>query len=414
MKVAFKKAVKYGAKGRVALVGPAGSGKSFTALQIARTLVGPTGKIAAVDTEHGSLSKYAHTPKCGGEGVCEDPSHFEFDVIEFDSYSPDNFKSAMEAAIAGGYDAFVTDSLSHFWMGKDGALEFVDMAAKKSSSRDGMSGWKEFRPHERSMVDQMIAAPMHVVVTMRTKTEYVEQKDDRGKTKRVKVGLMPVQREGLEYEFDLVGLMTEQNDFIVDKSRCFELNGKVLSRPGPKEFAIFREWLSGEDAPPRPTSAQQPQNIQQPPQHPQTPPANGNGNGTHPFNVTGSRVNCYALNVESRTSRNGGKPFRALKMNGAIGGQALAFCWHASLFNAIDAAKNKQIQFEHEIGNDGKSINITAVLDIDGQEYRDGKPFTGESALFPEGDDPEEPVGVGVASRSAINSTEITDDDIPF
>ena len=62
---------------------------------------------------------------------------------------------------------------------------------------------------------------------------------------------------------------------------------------------------------------------------------------------------------------------------------------------------------------EGRQLNLL-VLDIDGQEYRDGKPFTGESALFPEGDDPEEPVGVGVASRSAINSTEITDDDIPF
>src|SRR5437016_2786217 len=55
----FTKAVKYNAKGRVALIGPAGGGKSFTALVLARALAGPTGKIAAIDTEHGSLSKYA-------------------------------------------------------------------------------------------------------------------------------------------------------------------------------------------------------------------------------------------------------------------------------------------------------------------------------------------------------------------
>jgi len=80
--IQFKKAVKFESKGRVALVGPAGSGKSFTALMIARMLVGPEGKIAAVDTEHGSLSKYAHTMKCGGPGVCEDASHHDFDVVE--------------------------------------------------------------------------------------------------------------------------------------------------------------------------------------------------------------------------------------------------------------------------------------------------------------------------------------------
>ena len=302
MAIQFRKAQKYGAKGRVALIGPAGSGKSFSALRMARTLAGPTGKIAAIDTEHGSLSKYAHTPKCPAD--CKDPSHFDFDVLELDSYSPDNFGAALQAAIEGGYDAFLADSLSHFWMGKDGALEFVDMAAKKSSSRDGMSGWKEFRPHERGMVDAMIAAPLHVVVTMRTKTEYQDAKDERtGKVKRIKVGLAPVQREGLEYEFDLVGLMTDENDFIVDKSRCFAMSGKVYTKPGEKEFAIFRDWLSGDVAPERPKAQQQ-----QPPP-PQQPPAhtNGNGNGNPPREsdaVQGQRQSRRMSRDERRGARN--------------------------------------------------------------------------------------------------------------
>ena len=59
MTIAFKKAVKYDAKGRIALIGPAGAGKSMTMLKFARSLAGPAGTIAALDTEHGSLSKYA-------------------------------------------------------------------------------------------------------------------------------------------------------------------------------------------------------------------------------------------------------------------------------------------------------------------------------------------------------------------
>src|SRR4051812_13876400 len=70
--IAFRKAVKYAAKGRIALIGPAGSGKSYTSLLLARALAGPNGRIAAVDTEHGSLSKYADV--------------FDFDVIELDSF----------------------------------------------------------------------------------------------------------------------------------------------------------------------------------------------------------------------------------------------------------------------------------------------------------------------------------------
>ena len=185
----FAKAVKYAAKGRVALIGPAGSGKSYTMLLLARALAGPTGRIAAIDTEHGSLSKYADI--------------FDFDVMELDRFSPSAFVDTLHAAEDAAYDVFCCDSLSHFWVGRDGALEFVDMAAKRN--RDNMGGWKEFRPHERLMVEEMISSSCHVICTMRTKTDYQEQVDSNGKKKRVKIGLAPVQRDGLEYEFDLVG-----------------------------------------------------------------------------------------------------------------------------------------------------------------------------------------------------------------
>lgn len=233
----FQKAVKRDAKGRIALIGPAGSGKSYTMLRWATALAAGKGRIAAVDTEHGSLSKYADL--------------FDFDVINLDSYSPDNFMDALNAS--RGHAVFCCDSLSHFWMGKDGALEFVDNAKKRSQSRDDMSGWKEFRPHERGMVDAMIASPCHVIVTMRTKTAYEEHVNERGKKQRVKIGLAPVQRDGLEYEFDFVGAMDEDNNLIVDKTRCPFYTGKAISKPTDKDFAPFIEWLKG--APTQPPAA---------------------------------------------------------------------------------------------------------------------------------------------------------------
>ena len=323
-------------------------------------------------------------------------------MLELDSYSPENFQAALEAAIEAKYDAFLADSLSHFWMGKDGALEFVDMAAKKSSSRDGMSGWKEFRPHERGMVDSMIAAPLHVVVTMRTKTDYAEVDDGKGKKKRVKIGLAPVQREGLEFEFDLVGLMTDTNDFIVDKSRCFDMNGKVYTKPGEKEFAVFRDWLGGEAAPPPPPSPQAPLKGRSPNQnnngHQHT---NGNGHRADltPFHVDGCRVVCHAMNVEKRETKKEPKnEFRVVKMNGAIGTQFLVYCWHKSMFDALDAAHGKSLQFEFETDADNKYCNILSVLAVGDQEYRDGKPYNEQAQQ-------QELVGASV---------EISDDDIPF
>ena len=122
----FHKAVKAGAKARVALIGVSGAGKSYTMLTLARALAGPQGQIACIDTEHGSLSKYAHSPECPPN--CNDPSHFIFDVDEPDSYTTDYLLDQLTFAEQNGYSVFCVDSLSHFWMGKDGALEFVDNA----------------------------------------------------------------------------------------------------------------------------------------------------------------------------------------------------------------------------------------------------------------------------------------------
>jgi hypothetical protein len=128
------------------------------------------------------------------------------------------------------------------------------LAAKRN--RDNMGGWKEFRPHERQMVDEMVSSSCHVICTMRTKTDYQEQMVD-GKKKRVKIGLAPVQREGLEYEFDLVGYMDEENTFITDKTRCSFYSQKAYTKPGPKEFAPLVDWLKGVDREPRPLPVRQ-------------------------------------------------------------------------------------------------------------------------------------------------------------
>jgi hypothetical protein len=105
------------------------------------------------------------------------------------------------------------------------------------------------------MVDRMIASPCHVIVTMRTKTEYVEEVNpNTGKKQRRKVGLQPVQREGLEYEFDLVGYMDEDNTFIVDKTRCSSYNALAIRKPAEQDFQAFCDWLKGAKRGPQPGS----------------------------------------------------------------------------------------------------------------------------------------------------------------
>ncbi|MEU8821827.1 ATP-binding protein [Actinoplanes sp. NPDC048796] len=229
----FTKATKKAAKGRIALDGPSGSGKTMTALIVAATL---GEKVALIDTEHGSASKYADL--------------FEFDTLHLDRYSPQILIDALAAATAAGYDVVIVDSLSHFWMGTDGMLEQVDKAAKRSGGH-GMSGWKEMRPVERQMVEALLAYPGHIICTLRVKTDWVEGENARGKRQMMKVGTKAEQREGLEYEFDLVASMDLSNELTVVKSRCPALSGEIVTKPG-REFAeVFKTWLDdGEQAGP--------------------------------------------------------------------------------------------------------------------------------------------------------------------
>lgn len=237
----FRKAVKHDAKLRLALCGPSGSGKTFSALKLATCLGGP---IAYVDTEHGSASKYA--------------DQFSFDVIEPDVFDPRDLIDMIHAASEGGYKVFVVDSLSHYWMGKGGELEMVDAAARKIQG-NSFAAWKHVTPIHNQLIDTLIAAPIHIIACIRTKTEWVIEKDDRGKSMPRKVGLAPIMRDGIEFEFDVCGDLDQDNNLTITKSRCPALQGQVINRPGKGMAETLRAWLSG--APP----AQRPQAQQQQP-----------------------------------------------------------------------------------------------------------------------------------------------------
>lgn len=232
MTLQFTKATKAQAKLRLALIGPSGSGKTYSALKIAEVL---GDRVAVVDTERGSASKYADL--------------FTFDTLELDSFNPETYVEAIKSASDAGYDVLVIDSLSHAWMGKEGALEQVDKAATRSLSKNNFTAWREVTPMHNHMVDAIIQAPLHIIATMRAKTEYIMEPDSKGKMVPRKIGLAPIQRDGLEYEFDVVADMDLDNNLIVSKTRCPEVAGAVIKKPG-KDFALtLKGWLSDGTAP---------------------------------------------------------------------------------------------------------------------------------------------------------------------
>lgn len=226
MGIQFAPATKKQAKARVALEGPSGSGKTYTSLRIA---AGLGGRIALLDTEHGSAAKYA--------------DEFAFDTMAIDRYNPATLIEALAVAGSAGYDVFIVDSLSHFWMGVDGMLEQVDRAAKRSGGGNSFAGWKDAAPVERRMIDAILAYPGHVIATMRSKTEWVIEENDRGKKVPRKIGLKAVQRDGIEYEFDIVGDLDQENTLVISKSRCKALSGEVIRQPDEDLGRLIGTWL---------------------------------------------------------------------------------------------------------------------------------------------------------------------------
>lgn len=231
----FKKATKEQAKARLALIGPSGSGKTYTALIVARELAGKKGKIAVIDSERGSASKYADL--------------FSFDVVEMDEHSPDDYIKVIGEAEAGRYDVLVIDSMTHEWAGKHGALELHSRATERSKSKNSFTAWMEITPKHNRFLDTILGFNGHVIGTMRTKTAYIMEEGEDGKQKPKKIGTNPIQREGVEYEFDIVAEMDLANNLVVSKTRCPALSGVVLEKPGPDFGKTILAWCSTGEVP---------------------------------------------------------------------------------------------------------------------------------------------------------------------
>ena len=238
----FQPASKKKLKLRLALYGSSGSGKTYTALAIASHL-GASPQIALIDTEHGSASLYS--------------DKFKFDVVELGSdpndtepFAPEKYVVAIKAAERAGYDVLVIDSLSHAWSGLGGILDTVDK--KKAQGGNQFAPWAAATPRQNAFIEAIISADLHIIVTMRSTSEYVIQEvaNSQGKLvqKPTKVGLKPIQRDGVDFEFSITGLIDQEHVLHIDKTRCDLIDGKEYKYAGQELATTLMEWLGkGED-----------------------------------------------------------------------------------------------------------------------------------------------------------------------
>lgn len=200
----FQKAEKKKLKLRLAIDGASGSGKTWGALTVAASL---GVKVAVIDTEHGSASLYS--------------DRFNFDVMELKGdFSPEKYIAGIKGAEKAGYEVIVIDSLSHEWEGVGGCLDIQNKLGGRYTD------WGKVTPRHDALIQAILSCNMHVIATMRTKAEYLIEKNQNGKDAPRKVGTAPKQRDGLEYEFTVVFNMSQNHMASVSKDRTSLFDGR--------------------------------------------------------------------------------------------------------------------------------------------------------------------------------------------
>lgn len=183
----------------IALIGASGSGKTYSALRLAKGLASG-GKIVIIDTENKRSAYYS--------------DDFDFNAIYLSApFTPARYMSASRAAIEQGAKVLIIDQITYEWAGTGGVLQMVD----ENPSSNAFAKWKEPSKNHNEFLDFLVNCKIPNIVCIRAKEKYEIQEDEKGKKVPVKIGLGPIQREGIEYEFPIAFLLRSDHSATATK-----------------------------------------------------------------------------------------------------------------------------------------------------------------------------------------------------
>jgi hypothetical protein len=215
--------------------GPSGSGKSYSALRVATGIAGREGegtKIGYIGTEGMRDKLYAN--------------EFDYDLISLEEYSPDYYEAALDAFLEAGYKIIIVDSMTHLWNWVNDQVQKVTTTKGGDSS---FQAWGKYKRENKRIIEKILLAPAHIIVTGRGKDEYVMETNSKGKLAPKKVGVGVQQDKDIEYEY-MVTWMIDQETHIAeaakDNTHLFE--GKLEALTEKSGEALY-DWANdGEPA----------------------------------------------------------------------------------------------------------------------------------------------------------------------
>jgi AAA domain len=171
---AFQKPQALKAALKMALYGPAGSGKTFTALLVAEGLARHTGKrIAYCDTEYGTAFY--------GQQVAQRAAHpdaFDFEVLYTKSIT--QVLDAVRGLDPAVHGVIVIDSISHLW-------DACRNAFKGKLTKAGtipLHAWTGIKKPYKELMHLLLASPVHVLICGRQGNDFAED-DESGELKNL-------------------------------------------------------------------------------------------------------------------------------------------------------------------------------------------------------------------------------------
>lgn len=216
----LKQAQRQHVKIKIGLQAPSGAGKTVSALLVAFGITNDWSKIAIIDTENHSSELYSHLGS--------------YNVLNLETpFSPERYIEAIEVCLKAHIEVIIIDSISHEW---DYIVEQHGQLAGNS-----YTNWSKFTPRHQKFISAILQANAHIICTIRTKQDYVLQ-EKNGKQVPEKVGLKPIQRDGIDYEFTLVFDIDTKRNAIATKDRTGLFVGKPDFQLSSQTGQKIAEW----------------------------------------------------------------------------------------------------------------------------------------------------------------------------
>lgn len=228
----FKPATRKDVRIKMALSGSSGAGKTLGALLIAKGLVSDIKTIGVFQTEPGRAQCYL---KDIGE----------FQVMEVSPpFDPGKYMEGIEEAVKAGIKCLIIDSASDEWAGLGGALDMHQAAT--DVVKNSFAAWKNVTPRHEAFFNAVLAAPIHIIATVKKKSDYVLEQNEKGRQVPRRVGLKDIAREGTEYRWMLqFDLDQESNTAMVVKDNTGLFQGGEAFVITEDTGRKIRDWCLG-------------------------------------------------------------------------------------------------------------------------------------------------------------------------